>query len=99
MRKTLTIIKQTPEYESDIFRDEIKTDMVFMEVQRDTIGKSGACPTWGYVYNNKGVFKGTALHKEYDYDYPMAAYGEKAWSIFGREVLGESVRVLYVFLI
>ena len=102
MVRSLTIMKQIPEHESDIFKDEIKTDMAFIEVQRDTIGKSGACPTWGYVYNNvngKMKFKAIALHKEYDYDYPMSAYGEKTWSILGREVLGESVRVPYIELV
>ena len=51
------------------------------------------------MYDNKEGFKGIALHKEYDYDYPMAAYGEKTWSILGREVLGESVRVPYIELV
>lgn len=76
--------------------DDIETDMLFKEVQRDTVGRSGSSPTWGYVYENKDSkleLKGIALHKEYDYDYPMSAYGEKAWSIFGKEILGESVRV------
>lgn len=76
--------------------DDIETDMLFKEVQRDTVGRSGSSPTWGYVYDNKDSkleLKGIALHKEYDYDYPMSAYGEKAWSIFGKEILGKSVRV------
>ena len=93
MRKSITVIKLNQEHVPELFKDELKTDMVFIEVQRDTVGKSGARPTWGYVYNNENGFKGIALHKEYDYDYPMAAYGEKVWSIFGQELIGESVRV------
>ena len=102
MGKSLTIIKQNQEHVTDLFENGIQTDMVFREVQRDTVGRSGGSPTWGYVYinvNGKMKFKGTALHKEYDYDYPMAAYGEKTWSISGREVLGESVRVPYIELV
>lgn len=102
MKKSVTIIKQNQEHISDMFKDGIKTDIVFREVQRDTVGRSGGSPTWGYVYNNvngKMKFKGTALHKEYDYDCPMAAYGEKSWSIFGREILGESVRVPYIEIV
>jgi len=96
LKKSITIIKQNQEHVTDLFKDGIKTDMVFREVQRDTVGKSGASPTWGYVYDNKKgkmKFKGTALHKEYDYDYPMSAYGEKVWSIFGKEILSDTVRV------
>ena len=96
MKKSITIIKQNQEHVTDLFKDGIKTDRIFREVQRDTVGKSGASPTWGYVYyniNGKMKFKGIALNKEYDYDCPMAAYGEKVWSIFGKAILGESVRV------
>lgn len=91
MVKSITVSKQNQD-----IPDNIETEMFFKEVQKDTIGRSGSSPTWGYVYDNKNgqlAFKGIALHKEYDYDFPKAAYGEKAWSIFGKEILGESVRV------
>ena len=96
MAKSITVIKLNQEHVSDLFKNGLKTDMVFREIQKDTIGKSGASPTWGYTYyNEKGKmkFKGIALHKEYDYDYPLSAYGEKVWSIFGKELLNESVKV------
>ena len=96
MEKSLLVIKLEQEHASELFKEGLKTDMIFREIQRDTKGKSGSRPTWGYVYKNengKMKFKGIALHKEYDYDYPLAAYGEKAWSIFGKEVLEKSVRV------
>ena len=96
MGKSITVIKLNQEHISDLFKDGLKTDFVFREVQRDTIGKSGSNPTWGYTFYNDGgkmKFSGIALHKEFDYDYPMAAYGEKVWSIFGQELIGESVRV------
>lgn len=96
MKKTITIVKQNQPNIPDIFRSEVQTDILFRELQRDTIGKSGSSPTWGYVYSNKDgqlKYKGIALHKEFDYDFPKAAYGEKAWSIMGKELLGNSVRV------
>ena len=96
MKKSITIIKQGLTNIGNVFLDDKKTDILFKELQKDTIGRSGSSPTWGYVYsNNNGKFKfnGIALHKGYDYDFPLAAYGEKAWSIFGRELLGDSVRV------
>ena len=96
MEKSLLVIKLEQEHASELFKEGLKTDMIFREIQRDTKGKSGSRPTWGYAYKNengKMKFKGIALHKEYDYDYPLAAYGEKAWSIFGKEVLEKSVRV------
>ena len=71
MGKSLTIIKQNQEHVTDMFKDGIKTDLVCREIQRDTIGRSGASPTWVYVYRNvngKMKFRGIALHKEYDYD-------------------------------
>ena len=96
MKKSVTIIKQNQEHVTDMFKDGLKTDLICREIQRDTVGRSGASPTWVYVYNNvngKMKFKGTALHKEYDNDYPKAAFGEKVWSIFGKELLNSSVRV------
>lgn len=96
MKKSILVIKLDKEHVSELFKDGLKTDIIFREIQRDTKGKSGSRPTWGYAYKNengKMKFKGIALHKEYDYDYPLAAYGEKAWSIFGKEVLEKSVRV------
>lgn len=96
MRKSITIIKQNQKHTVDIFVNGIKTEMLFRELQRDTIGKSGSSPTWGYVYSNhngKLKYEGVALHKEYDYDIPFAAYAEKTWSIMGKKLLGESVRV------
>lgn len=96
MIKTISIIKQNQENISQVFQNGVQTDMLFRELQRDTVGRSGSTPTWGYVYNNeegKLKFKGIALHKEYDYDYPYDAFGEKTWSIFGRELLGDTVRV------
>ena len=94
--KTISIIKQNQENISTVFQDGVKTDMLFRELQKDTVGRSGSSPTWGYVYFNqegKLKFTGIALHKEYDYDFPYAAYGEKTWSIFGKELLGDTVRV------
>jgi len=96
LKKTISIIKQNQENIAEVFKNGAQTDMVFRELQRDTIGRSGSSPTWGYVYCNeegKLKFNGVALHKEYDYDFPLAAYGEKTWSIFGRELLGDTVRV------
>ena len=96
MVKTISIIKQNQENIAEVFQYGVKTDMLFRELQKDTVGRSGSSPTWGYVYSNqdgKLKFKGIALHKEYDYDFPYAAYGEKTWSIFGKELLGDSVRV------
>jgi len=94
--KTISIIKQGKANTAEILKNKIETDILFIELQRDTIGRSGSSPTWGCVYcNENGELKdkGIALHKDYDYDYPMDAYGEKTWSIFGRELLGETVRV------
>lgn len=96
MRKTITIIKQDQKDVADIFKNGIKTEMLFRELQRDTIGKSGSNPTWGYVYsknNGKLKYEGVALHKEYDYDFPFAAYAEKVWSILGKELLEKGIRV------
>lgn len=96
MKKTISIIKQNQENIGEVFRNGVQTDVVFRELQRDTIGRSGSTPTWGYVYHNVDgnlKFQGIALRKEYDYDYPMAAYGEKTWSIFGKKLLGDTVRV------
>ena len=96
MIKTISIIKQNQENIAQVFQNGVQTDILFRQLQRDTIGRSGASPTWGYVYSNKEgklKFKGIALHKEYDYDFPYAAYGEKTWSIFGKKILGNAVRV------
>ena len=96
MVKTISIIRQGQENTAEIFKNKLETDILFRELQRDTIGRSGSSPTWGYAYYNENgepKFKGIALHKEYDYDFPHAAYGEKAWSIFGKELLGDTVRV------
>lgn len=96
MTKSITISKLNQPNLIEMPEKNIETEMVFREVQKDTVGRSGGNPTWGYVYENKEgqlEFKGIALHKDYDYDYPMSAYGEKVWSIFGKEILGDSVRV------
>lgn len=96
MKKSITIIKQNQKDICHIFMNGIKTEMLFRELQRDTIGKSGSNPTWGNIYSNKeGKLKyvGVALHKEYDYDFPFAAYAENVWSIMGKNLLGESIRV------
>lgn len=96
MTKSITISKLNQPNLIETTEKNIETEMLFREVQKDTVGRSGGTPTWGYVYENKEgqlEFKGIALHKDYDYDYPMSAYGEKVWSIFGKEILGDSVRV------
>lgn len=96
MVKTISIIKENQENISEILKNGVQTDILFKELQKDTVGRSGSSPTWGEVYlNEEGSLKnvGIALHKEYDYDFPFAAYGEKAWSIFGKEILGDTVRV------
>lgn len=96
MKKTITIIKQQEKNVSDIFNGTVETDLLFRELQRDTIGRSGSSPTWGYVYSNENselTYLGIALHKEFDYDYPKAAYGEKVWSIMGKALLTEETRV------
>ncbi len=93
MPKTIKVIKQGQQNITQLLDNEIKTDMVFREIQKDTIGKSGSCPTWGYVYQNKNgklKYKGIGLYKEYDYDAPHAAYAEKVWSIIGKQVLKDS---------
>lgn len=96
MKKTISIIKKDAQNVATNFQNNPQTDMLFRELQKDTIGRSSSSPTWGYVYSNENgqlKFKGIALHKEYDYDYPKAAYCEKIWSIFGREIIGDTVRV------
>jgi len=96
LRKTITIIKKEQENKSEMFKNGFDTDVVFREIQKDTIGRSGSSPTWGDVYyNNNGKlkYKGVALYKEYDYDFPKAAYSEKIYSIFAKEMLGDRVRV------
>lgn len=100
MKKTITIIKRNEKNIRELFESGIQTDMIFRELQKDTIGRSGSNPTWGYVYSNskngKIKFNGIALHKEYDYDFPLAAYAEKAWCIFGKELLEDNVRVPFI---
>lgn len=97
MIKTITIINQNQENVSDYFNQSASTDFLFRELQKDTIGKSGANPIWGYVYTKQGEnwkYKGIALHKEYDYDLPEGAYAEKIWDVFGKEILSDlAVRV------
>lgn len=96
MNKTISIIKQNQENIGDVLKNGLQTDLLFRELQRDTIGKSGSSPTWGYVYSNEDgnlKFKGIALRKEYEDDFPLAAYSEKTWSILGKQLLGDSVRV------
>lgn len=96
MSKTISIIKQGQTDSEEILKSDMQTDIIFQEIQRDTVGRSGSSPTWGKVYindNGRPKEKGIGLRKEYDYDFPLAAYGEKAWSIFGRELLGDTVRV------
>lgn len=69
--------------------------LIFKELSRDTVGRSNSNPTWGYVYeyvDGELDFKGIGLHKEYDYDFPYAAYAEKVWSIIGQSVLN-NVRI------
>ena len=77
MVKTISIIKQNQENISQVFQNGVQTDMLFRELQRDTVGRSGSSPTWGYVYSNeegKLKFRGIALHKEYDYDFLISSH-------------------------
>ena len=53
MEKSLLVIKLEQEHTSELFKEGLKTDMIFREIQRDTKGKSGSRPTWGYVYKNE----------------------------------------------
>ena len=85
MGKTIKIIKRGEEIDNTI-----NANIVFKEIQRDTIGKSSANPTWGEVYEDedgKKIYKGIGLYKEYDYDIPQAACSEKVWSILGKNIL------------
>lgn len=96
MVKTISIIKENQENISEVLRNGVQTDIIFKELQKDTVGRSGSSPTWGevYFYNEGSLMdKGIGLHKEYDYDFPLAAYGEKVWSIVGKAMLGDTVRV------
>lgn len=93
MIKSIKIIKMNQNNITSIIEDMPKTDIVFRELQQDTVGRSGSNPTWGYFYNNKSgnlKYIGIGLHKEYDYDYPEAAYSEKIWSIIGKKVLTDT---------
>ena len=90
MNKTITIIERNKRNITDILENPIETDMLFREIQRDTIGKSSSNPTWGYAYscrNGKLKYKGIGLYKEFDYDAPNASYSEKVWSIIGKNIL------------
>ena len=55
MSKTITIIERDREHVTDILDNPIKTEMLFREIQRDTIGKSSSNPTWGYILKKYGV--------------------------------------------
>lgn len=69
---------------------------IFKEKEHDTIGRSGGSPTWFssyYFEDNNIVNRRVAIHKDYDYDEPMAAYAEKLWSILGKDILNKSCRV------
>lgn len=95
MPKTIKIIKQGQQHITQLLDTKLETDMLFREIQKDTIGKSGSSPTWGYVYQNRNrngklKYKGIGLYKEYDYDAPHAAYAEKVWSIIGKPILKDS---------
>ncbi len=95
MKKKITIIKQNDGDITDFINNPQKTDLLFKELQQDTIGKSSSNPIWGYVYSVKNgnlSYKGIGLHKEYDYDNPLAAYAERAWSIIGREILDRNCK-------
>jgi len=67
LKKTITIIKQEQKNVSDIFTQGVDTDLLFRELQKDTIGRSGSSPTWGYVYSNKNrelKYKGIAYTRD-----------------------------------
>lgn len=90
MSKTITVIKQDAEKIEELLENGIKTDLAFEVIQKDTVGRSNASPTWGYVYyvvDGKLEDKGIGLYKEHDYDYPDAPSSEKIWSILGKHVL------------
>ena len=95
MKKTITVIEQDADKIEQLLEQGIETDVVFEIIQKDTIGRSNASPTWGYVYyavDGKLQDKGVGLYKENDYDYPDAAYAEKICSILGKNIL-HNVRV------
>ena len=88
MVKSITIVKSTDEK----LKNE-NVDIIFKEIQKDTVGRSGARPVWGMLYYNEGgklTKSGIALFKGYDYDMPIASYSEKIWSIIGNKVLLET---------
>jgi len=102
LNKTISIIRRERKDIADIFKNGVETDLLFRELQKDTVGRSGANPTWGYVYTNVNKnlkYNGIALYKEFDYDFPFAAYAEKAWSIFGKELLDDTVRVANIDIV
>ena len=57
MGKTIKIIKRGEEIDNTI-----NANIVFKEIQRDTIGKSSANPTWGEVYEDED---GKKIYKEH----------------------------------
>lgn len=62
----------------------------FYRIRKDSVGKSGANPTWGDLYrytNHELYYMGNCIYKEMDYDFPNAPYAEKLWSILGKRVL------------
>lgn len=76
--------------------DKDYTGLIFFEQEKDTIGKSGGNPTWGYLYEffgeeekeeNKLKGLGDVIYKEHDYDYPNDAYNEKIFSILSQKVI------------
>lgn len=96
MIKTIERIKKGED------KEKITTDLLFEEIQPDTVGRSASNATWGKVYSNDNGNKkeiGIALYKEYDYDYPNAAKCEKIWSIIGRELLSDELRVANVDIV
>ena len=103
-KKLLKIYRQFTDYKRTIknpidfgeFLENLGEDytgLVFYEERKDTIGKSGGNPTWGYVYEYDGKeedeikrVKGIkeAIFKEVDFDYPNDAFGEKLYSMIAK---------------
>ena len=95
LEKTIKIVKKEKNNLATVLQNLKETDVVFKEIQKDTIGSSSSNPTWGYVYDNEDgnlTYKGIGLYKEYDYDFPNAACSEKIWSILGKNIL-RNVRI------
>ena len=92
MKKKIKIIKKEETLNS-FYEEDV--DLIFKQVQKDTIGKSSSNPIWGYIYTKKGEELesfSVGLYKEFDYDVPRAAFSEKIYSILGKKVL-KGVRV------